>query len=401
MEEWSVHQFHNRAIASSAPCIDDLVQYAKSLKEAGLPVIFSLGHLCKITRSNYNFLHNIVNRKVDLQNYRLFPIKKRSGGIRHIHAVAGKLYKVHDYVNRDILQNCSLHPSSYAFHSSGGIFKCAKQHCESKWIFQFDLKDFFYSISETMVYNALKNIGYKKLLAFELSRICTTRHLPSNKKRYTFRFSKKTPSYIINSKPYRETYDLGVLPQGAPSSPMLSNIVALRLDEALSAYADLNGLTYTRYADDITLSAVALPEKVSIGEIKKSVIRIIRRSGFIENPKKIRVAGPGSRKTVLGLLVDQSTPRISRHTYKRIDRLLYSIRKFTLAGVAKHDGFDSSFGLYNHLHGLICHVKDVDNKRWVEFSKRFQPIKDKFESEFDVSNTAQFVLHPHTQNSLA
>ncbi|SOB57933.1 RNA-directed DNA polymerase [Pseudodesulfovibrio profundus] len=391
MEEWSVHQFQQGAIAASAPCVDDLVRYARLLKNNGLPVIFSLGHLCKITRSNYKFLHNIVNRKVDSQNYRLFPIKKRSGGIRHIHAVAGKLYKVHDYINNDILQSCSPHPSSYAFHRSGGIFKCAKQHCESRWIFQFDLKDFFYSISEAMVFTALKNLGYKKLLAFELARICTTRHLPANKIRYTARFSKSLPSYY-NNKPYRETYHHGVLPQGAPSSPMLSNLVALRLDETLSAYADENGLTYTRYADDITLSTLALPSKVSVGGIKRAVIKIIRRAGFIENPKKIRVAGPGSRKTVLGLLVDQSSPRISRHTYKRIDRLLYSISQYKLAGVAEHDGFDSSFGLYNHLHGLINYVKDVDYSRWEEFSKQFQPIKEQFESEFDVSNTAQFML---------
>jgi len=66
-----------------------------------------------------------------------------------------------------------------------------------------------------------------------------------------------------------------------------------------------------------------------------------------------------------------------------IDRLLYSIDKFELSPVAKNEGFDSSHGLFNHLYGLVCHVKDVDPQRGEIFFKRFEPIKQKFDLELD------------------
>lgn len=93
-----------------------------------------------------------------------------------------------------------------------------------------------------------------------------------------------------------------------------------------------------------------------------------------ENVSKIRVAGPGSKKIVLGLLVDGNVPRLSKQTYKRIERHLYSIKKFGLSEVARHEKFDSPIGFYNHVAGLIAFVKDVDNARWLEFSQKFVSI---------------------------
>ena len=123
------------------------------------------------------------------------------------------------------------------------------------------------------------------------------------------------------------------------------------------------------------MSAGGLPEAVSVGKINRSVISIIRRCEFMENEKKTRVAGPGSKKVVLGLLVDGEHPRISKETYKRIDRHLHATLKYGLAEVASHEKFDSPFGFYNHLAGLISFVKDVDKARWPVFSERFSRVK--------------------------
>ncbi|HFF9642558.1 TPA: RNA-directed DNA polymerase, partial [Klebsiella pneumoniae] len=158
-------------------------------------------------------------------------------------------------------------------------------------------------------------------------------------------------------------------------SPMLSNLATVKLDISLSEYANKYGFTYTRYADDITLSCGGtLPDGVSVGKIKNNIISIIRKHHFKENVSKIRVAGPGSKKIVLGLLVDGNVPRLSKQTYKRIERHLYSIKKFGLSEVARHEKFDSPIGFYNHVAGLIAFVKDVDNARWLEFSQKFVSI---------------------------
>ena len=153
------------------------------------------------------------------------------------------------------------------------------------------------------------------------------------------------------------------------------NLSAVKMDEYLYSYAQSNGFVYTRYADDLTFSASVLPVKKSIGQLKRDIISLIRKSGFKENREKIRIAGPGSKKVVLGLLVDGERPRISRELLKRIDRNLYSIGKYGIEKVAAHDGFESSYGFYNHVSGLMSFIKDVDFERWKKFEHKFMVIR--------------------------
>ncbi len=167
---------------------------------------------------------------------------------------------------------------------------------------------------------------------------------------------------------------VGVLPQGAPTSPMLSNLAATELDRSLYEYAFKQGFVYTRYADDITISAVEDSSVRTKGEIHRAIVHRIRKARFRENEKKTRIAGPGSKKLVLGLLVDGEKPRLSKESYRRIDRHLYAASEHGLEETAAHEHFDSAFGFHNHLSGLVAFVKDVDIGRWEEFSARLAAI---------------------------
>jgi RNA-directed DNA polymerase len=155
---------------------------------------------------------------------------------------------------------------------------------------------------------------------------------------------------------------------------MLSNLAARKLDESLHEFSLGLGLVYTRYVDDITLSASSLPRSQTVGSIRRSIVSRVRKAGFRENHEKTRVAGPGSKKVVLGLLVDGKEPRISKETYRRIDRHLHASNKYGIADTASHEGFDSAFGFHNHLSGLIAFVKDVDQTRWEDFASRLKKI---------------------------
>jgi RNA-directed DNA polymerase len=382
METWSAHHLYKKVEKELGnDTAFEIQKYANSLRKKGLPVIFSLGHLSNITGIDYKLLHDTVNRRREKANYNLFPISKRSGGRRFIHAVNGKLFDLQKYINEEILQKIQPHPSSYAYHRSGGIRACASQHCGCKWLFQFDLKDFFYTISEPLVFDVFRRMGYTKLLSFELARLCTTLYLPVNKQCYLNYIIGNDYDFLseeIMTKPYLLQHYIGVLPQGAPTSPMISNLAATKMDENLYTYSQSNGFVYTRYADDLTFSACVLPERKSIGQIKREILSLIRKSGFKENTEKIRVAGPGSKKTVLGLLVDDEQPRISNELLKRIDRNLYSIEKFGIEQTALHDGFESQYGLINHISGLISYIKDVDYERWKKLKPRFRAIQQSF-----------------------
>ncbi len=381
MENWSAHHlFQQASDRLGTETAIELQHYAQSLRAQKLPVVFSLNHLGKICGVSYRFLRETVARERETSNYRMFAVAKRSGGRRFIHAVRSNLLAVQTFINEEILQKRNPHPCSYAFHSSGGIRKCAAAHCGARFLFQFDLTDFFYDVTEIDVFHIFNNLGYRRLLSFELARLCTTTRLPQWHPRgmwleaSDFSWGIALEEDEIDQCPYKHVGGLaGVLPQGAPSSPMLVNLAAMPLDKALSKYAEQNNLVYTRYADDITFSASWLTKRR--GRIQSDIIHLIRKSGFKENEKKIRIAGPGSKKLVLGLLVDGAKPRLSRETYKRIDRLLHGSMKYGLNAARKHFGFESTYGFHNHLGGLIAFVKDVDSERWREFSNRFRQIK--------------------------
>lgn len=375
MEAWSTHQLIQQGKdALDTASLTSLRQYAQALKAQRLPVVFTLNHVAKITGVPYPVLLNTVNRKRETANYKMFAISKRSGGRRHIHAVHKHLHRVHQFINQEILQQVKPHYAAQAFHPGGGIRQCAQMHCGARWLFQFDLQDFFYSVNETAVYEVFKGLGYKPLLAFEFARLCTTTRLPQSKKSllaidHRAKHLKKYKLYSLLNKP------IGVLPQGAATSPMLSNLVAMPMDQTLEKLANELGAVYTRYADDITLSLTEqLPSGITTGDIHRKITRAITQHGFELNKKKTRVAGPGSKKVVLGLLVDGQSPRLSKQMYKRIERLLYACGKFGLEATAKHEGFDSVLGFENHLAGLIAFTKDVDVERWGEFSQEFYTI---------------------------
>jgi RNA-directed DNA polymerase len=385
MESWSTHYLYREALKSIGPTnAAALRDYAKKLIDKRVAVVFTLGHLAKICGVDYRLLRESVGRRREAANYRMYAVAKRSGGRRFIHSVAKDLFRVQDFINRDILQHCPTSSYSYAFHSSGGIRRCAAQHCGASWLLQYDLRDYFYSINEAHVYRVFTKIGYSPLLSFELGRLCTTLRVPNMGGKRLFPIIP-TGRIIIGAEagadrgrvlPYPIHYGhLGVLPQGAPTSPMLSNLASVALDNSLGRFAYEQGLVYSRYADDITFSSSTIKRRLEIAPLNAEIVRIIRANGFRENAKKTRIAGPGSKKLVLGLLVNGSAPRISRQAYKRIDRHLHACEKYGVTAVADHEGFDSALGFHNHLGGLVAYVKDVDESRWSEFKTRYDGIE--------------------------
>ncbi len=382
MENWSTHHLTQQASAKLGPeAARSLASCANRLMKARLPVVFTLGHLAQITGVNYAFLRATVHRYRESANYRMFPIQKRSGGRRFIHQVSSQLFQVQKFISQEILNQLASPAPAFAFHSNGGVKKCSAMHCGARWLFQYDLKDFFYSIDESDVYKIFHNAGYEPLISFEMARLTTTLHLPIRNKHaikllpsddIAFDFLDKSKRYNLYQ---REVNMMGVLPQGAPTSPMLSNLAAAGLDAALEALAEQWGLTYTRYADDIVLSSsLDFPDRRTVINIHRAVLKTIGKSKFTVNSKKTRIKGPGSRKLVLGLLVDSDRPRLAKHTIKRIDRHLYAVEKFGLAEVAAYENFDSAWGFYNHLAGLIAYAKDVDLPRWQGFNQRMKKI---------------------------
>jgi len=332
-----------------------------------LPAILTLNHLAERADVPYATLRKIVMRE-HKDTYRNFFIRKRSGGRRLISIPHPELLKVQRWLARYVLNPVPVHPNSFAFAPDNSIVKCASRHCGARWIVKMDILAFFPSLSELKVYRVFRAMGYGRLISFELARVTT--YAPHKSFRYAHRqwINLHGGTIVAYAHPHQ-----GFLPQGAPTSPMLSNLIMRDMDEKITKIALRAGMTYTRYADDLTFSlregefsrraALQL-----VGEVQDA----LKFMGLYLNRRKTTISPPGSRKVVLGLLVNGSAPRLSREFRSNLRQHLHYAKNPTEH--AKARGFDSVGGLRRHLKGLIDFAKMVDEPYGIKALQQFDSI---------------------------
>lgn len=173
-----------------------------------------------------------------------------------------------------------------------------------------------------------------------------------------------------------EKYTPGHLPQGAPSSPMLANLVARQLDEELDALASSRGWTYTRYADDLAFSTDGKVSRGQAAQMMALATRTLVRQGFSSNKLKSRIIPPGARKLVLGVAVDTDHTKLSKKFRNNIETHLYALTSDRI-GVKLHmhnRGFDSIVGMRKHIAGLIGFAHHIDKEYAAKLYSRFNSI---------------------------
>lgn len=350
--------------------LDALVHQAERNIAANVPVIFSLAHLARLSDTLYADLHGFVSRAdIHLQNfpYKNFPISKRTGGKRWISIPVPPLMAVQQWINENILRKASPpHPAAFAYVPKRKLVEHAKRHCGADWLVKVDIRDFFSNISERQVFDVFVNLGYTKLLSFEMARLCT-RVTPNRKGRRWTRVSceQKIPEYYSAL--------VGSLPQGAPTSPALSNFVCIELDKELTQLAESKSATYSRYADDLCFSFIG-GSRQSAFDLKREVSKILWKYGFEENAKKTRIIPPGSRKLLTGLNVNADRPTIPKEVRDMVRMHLYYAKA---RGISKHceeRGFRSVIGFKNHLLGLIGYIASINKNLGDKFLEEFNSL---------------------------
>jgi retron-type reverse transcriptase len=226
--------------------------------------------------------------------YRTFMREKKSGGQREITAPRIFLKTVQRYILDCILTPLPVHACAVGFVRGRNLTTGAQVHVGHPFLWNIDLKDFFPSIKQDNVTKAFESMGYPPEAAYFLSGLC-----------------------CLN----------GSLPQGAPTSPALANIIFRSADKELSKLAKENKIRYTRYADDLSFSSRSpIPD-----EFRKSVAVMIKKYGFTINKSKSRLMGPRCRREVTGLTVNQqlSIPREKRRQLRAMFH--QAVRQPTLA----------------------------------------------------------------------
>lgn len=217
-------------------------------------------------------IRSLVVRKE--KHYRTFDIRKRSGGMRTIHAPRTFMKVAQWWILDSILSCMDESPHAFGFSKGRGFIENALSHQGAKHILNIDVKDFFPSVCMAGVYEVFSSAGYNLDVATYLAEICTFE---------------------------------GSLPQGAPTSPKISSLFLRGVDEQIAQIAARIGGKYTRYADDITISSDNLIPSELIGEIS----RIISIKGLKLNEKKTKFMGVNQIKEVTGLVLGKDGPALS------------------------------------------------------------------------------------------
>ena len=335
---------------------------------------FTMKHLLYYCNPNHAF-----------HRYRQFKIKKKSGGFRQITAPRNQNFMMLLQAVNEILK-AMYTPSDFAmgFTEGRSVVTNAAVHKGQNYVFNIDLKDFFPSIEQRRVLKRLgaKPFNFKPEIALLISGLCAMRVKREVPNEYKERDLDKTYVYI--------------LPQGAPTSPIITNMICETLDRRLSGLARRFGLRYSRYADDITFSSMhnVYAEK---GEFRQELIRIINDQGFTINEKKTRLQKLGSRQEVTGIIVSNKL-NVTKKYVREIRSLLYISEKYGYsAAMARFlPNYTAEKGhikkgnpdLTNVLDGKLMYLKmvkgDADSV-YVRLYSKFKQLVAK-DSSFDKKN---------------
>ncbi|WP_292686939.1 reverse transcriptase family protein [Novosphingobium sp.] len=239
--------------------------------------------------------------------YAQFSIAKGGGKVRHITAPDKRLKILQSKLAPLLDQLYRVRNPVHGFVPARSVKTNAAAHGRRRFVVNLDLKDFFPTITENRITGLLRSLGVNDRVAEIIARLC-----------------------CFNSH----------LPQGAPSSPVLSNMICFRLDSELLRAAKAARSIYTRYADDITFSSYQPPSPLFEGALPPvgrfspdtlapSLRETFKSNGFAVNPDKAHYADRNSRRVVTGVKINAGL-NVDRRYVRQIRALLHSVEKLGL-----------------------------------------------------------------------
>lgn len=298
--------------------ISAYLDYARKLHNNKLPIIYDQTHLSLLVGYQVQFLRSISNAQFLF--YRTFKLAKKTGGKRTIEEPLPSLKEIQRWILDNILSKIQVSKHAKAFHKNRSIRSNARYHQNKTYVLRIDVTDFFGSIKYKKVYQAFISMGYNESVSTMLANLCTK----DNK-----------------------------LPQGAPTSPALSNIIFLLADKRISSFMKKKGIHYTRYADDLTFSGDFEP-----GMVIKFVRSVLKDNGLKINNKKTRVQKKHQRQSVTGITVNQRM-KAPREMRRNLRQSIYYIEKYgLLSHLSKIENNKANH--IRHLLGIANYILFID-----------------------------------------
>jgi RNA-directed DNA polymerase len=309
-------------------------------------------------------LERTVERE-QVRNYRYLTVPRRGAMPRLIEAPKMRLKEVQRWILREILSEVPSHPAAHGFVPGRSAVTHAELHTGQRAVLRLDLKDFFASVPAARIHGIWRALGYQRSIAHVLTGL-TTNAVPVA---VWQRVAQATSAEAVQSR-FRMGRQLATphLPQGAPTSPALANLAAFRLDRRLAGLARATGLSYSRYADDLTFSGPArLIRRRS--EFEAVARAIIRAEGFRLNDAKALAQASGGRQTVCGVVVNART-NVRRTDYDELRAILHNAAR--MGPASQNHGQVEDFRA--HLLGRISWVQSLNPARGQRLHELFAAI---------------------------
>ncbi len=288
------------------------------------------------------------HREVDTgTHYRRWFIPKRTGGQRLISAPKPTLMRVQRWLTKNVTERLPIHGAAHGFISGRSTLTNARVHTAAETIVKLDLSDFYPTVTFPRVKGLLRKAGYGEQVATLMALLCT--ECPRE-------------AIVVRGKTRYVAIGDRSLPQGAPTSPSITNAICLRLDARLTGLARKLGFKYTRYADDLTFSSRR--KKASVGKLIDAVGRIVDAEGFVVHPKKTRVMRSGRCQRVTGLVVNGS----GKGRPARVPRKM--VRQLRAAIHHREQGKPGNGETLAQLRGWAAYIYMCDPAKGTAYMKR-------------------------------
>lgn len=329
------------------------------LRNNNLPLCNSAEEIAEAMRINIGKLRFLAfNRKTStVSHYIRFKMPKKSGGERVISAPMPNLKQAQHWILTNILDKLEIHQAAHGFCRQRSIITNATPHVEKDVVINFDLKDFFPSISYKRVKGLFHSFGYSETAATIFALLCT---------------SADVEKLQLDARTYYVAHSDRYLPQGSPASPAISNLLCRRLDKRLTGMAEQLGFTYTRYADDLTFSASGENLR-HICNILKRTESIVTHEGLRINEDKTRVLRNTQQQEVTGIVVNEKLS-VCRKTLRKFRATLFQIEQEGLEGKK----WGNSTDLLSAITGYANFVAMVNPEKGNVFQKQVKRIKTKY-----------------------
>ena len=332
----------------------------EKLEKYGLPDLVdhaALADFLSIDLVELKFLS--YARKVSKVNhYKRFQMPKKTGGFRQISAPQPRLKNVQWKVYTQLLMPISVDDNAHGFLAERSIVSNATPHVGADVVMNLDLKNFFPTLTLKRVIGVFRELGYSSGVATVLALICT---------------EQPTQEVSIDGENWHIAEGDRCLPQGAPTSPMITNIICRRMDVRLTGIAKKHGFIYTRYADDMTFSAKG--ESCSNRtKLLWHVKKVVHEEGFIIHPDKLRIMHKGSHQEVTGVVVNDKLS-ICRKKVRKYRALLHHLDVKGLEG-ARWDG--KSERLLARALGYGRYLVMIDRDRFTPMLRKMESLVERF-----------------------